>query len=135
MPNSHRGGHWFDPSIAHQVLVVSDSRAVPPGDIPVGADKDGAFPAPELPSPASCSPLLEGPPFKRGSRCGPARFRSAGWRDGGVLAEEAGELGAGVRPAGVGVGAVRGTTGPGMPAAVDGPALGQGRARRVLVAG
>jgi hypothetical protein len=30
-------------------------------------------------------------------------FRSAGRRDGGVLAEEADELGAGVRPAGVGV--------------------------------
>src|SRR2546423_1800521 len=65
----------------------------------------------------------------------PDRFRSARWRDGGVLAEEAHELGAGVRAGGVGVGAVRGTTGPGMPAVVDGPALGQGRACGVLVAG
>src|SRR5580700_8418695 len=66
---------------------------------------------------------------------GPGRFRSAGWRGGGVLVEEADELGAGVRPVGVGVGPVRGATGPGMSALVDGPALGQGRACRVLVAG
>jgi hypothetical protein len=52
-----------------------------------------------------------------------------------VLVEEAGELGAGVRPVGVGVGAVRDATGPGMAALVDGPALGQGRAHGVLVAG
>src|ERR1035438_6686293 len=56
-------------------------------------------------------------------------------RAGRVLVEEADELGAGVRPVGVGVGAVRDTAGPGMAALVDGPVLGQGRARGVLVAG
>src|ERR1700745_1372723 len=82
---------------------------------------------------AWCSSLLAGGLHVQFWR-GPARFRSAGRRGGGVLVEEAYELGAGVRPAGVGVGTVRGTTGPGVPAVVDGPALGQGRARGVLVA-
>src|SRR5690348_12229789 len=60
-------------------------------------------------------------------RAGPG----SGQRAGGVLAEETDEFGAGVRPARVGIGAVRGATGPGMPAVVDGPALRQGRARGV----
>src|ERR1039458_10723774 len=42
-----------------------------------------------------------------------------------MLVEEADELGAGVRPAGIGVGPVRDTSGPAMPALVDGPALGE----------
>jgi hypothetical protein len=56
-----------------------------------------------------------------------------GQRAGGVLAEEADEFGAGVRPAGVGIGAVRDTTGPGMAALVDGPALGQDQRGWVMI--
>src|SRR5450755_4897134 len=51
-----------------------------------------------------------------------------------MLVEEAGELGAGIRPMWIGVGPLRGTPGPAMSALVDNPALGQGRLRGVLVA-
>src|ERR1039457_1078824 len=51
-----------------------------------------------------------------------------------MLAEEAEELGTGVRPARICVGPVRGPTGPAMPATVDDPALGQASPGAVLVA-
>src|ERR1700693_437893 len=54
---------------------------------------------------------------------------------GGVLVEEADELGGGIWSAGVGVGLVRDTAGPVVSALVDGPAFGQGRAGGVVVTG
>src|SRR5215470_1064386 len=58
----------------------------------------------------------------------------SGLAGGAVLAEEADDLGAGVGPVGVGVGAVRDAAGPGMPGSVDDPALGEGCAGGILVA-
>ena len=52
-----------------------------------------------------------------------------------MLVEEADELGARIRPAGVGVGPVRDAAGPAMSALVDSPAFGHGGPGGVLVAG